>query len=527
LTFEPFTYSGYQLLHEGTEELARVEANGIRVDVPLLKKTKESLIQKKRETKSLLEQDGIWKHWKRRFGESASLTAKDQVRYVVYDVLKTEKASFTKKGTASVDDEVLQKIDHPFIKLLTKFNKYDKALGTFLSGIEWEIVGDRIHPNFHLDTARTFRSSSSEPNFQNFPVRDKDIAKIIRSLFIPSEDCVLPENDFKGIEVGISACYHKDANFIKYISNPAMDMHRDCAAQVYMLEEYLKDWKWPSAKDIRYGAKNKFVFPEFYGAWFKDCAKDLWEWIDKGKLARPDGMSLKKHLALKGIRSLGACDPKIDPVKGTFEWHLKEVEKDFWQNRFREYAQWKKDWNESYLDKGYFDLLSGFRVRGIYDRKQVCNYPIQGAAFHCLLWCLIQINKLIRKYKMKSMVVGQIHDSLLGDTPVDELRDYLEIVEHVVKVMLPKHFRWIEVPLEVEFELSGPDSSWNDKREYKFDRGQFKNPAGEGWTRDTNRFLEAFMSMGKPERPHLEPRTGHRSKFEATKIKTREGMSHV
>ncbi len=269
-------------------------------------------------------------------------------------------------------------------------------------------------------------------------------------------------------------------------------MHRDIAAQCYMLEEYLGNWKWESAKNIRYGAKNKMVFPEFYGAWYKQCAKDLWEWMDKGKLARPDGLPLKQHLALKGIRRLGECDPEIEAVKGTFEWHIKEVEKDFWQNRFAGYAQWKRDWYQSYLDKGYFELQSGFRITGVYDRKQVCNYPIQGSAFHCLLWCLVQINRTLRKYKMKSMLVGQIHDSLLGDIQTKELRDYLEIAERVVRDGLPKRFPWIKVPLEIEFELSAPGASWYEKKEYLFRDGQFKHPQKDLWTRNTDAFLAAF-----------------------------------
>jgi len=518
MRMEPFLELGYKLLQEGAEEMARVESNGIRVDVSLLHQTKSDLKEKLREARSEMEKSDVFRHWRRRFGAKTNLAARDQKAYVVYDVLKTPRTKFTETGLDAVDDEVLQNIDHPFVKLLARYSKLDKALGTFLSGIEFELIGDRIHPFFDLHTARTFRSSSSYPNFQNFPVRDKDIAKLIRSLFIPSPGCCFGENDFKGIEVGMSACYHKDPVFISYLRDESSDMHRDMAAQCYMLEEFLGNWKWPSAKDIRYGAKNKFVFPEFYGAWYKACAKDLWEWIAKGKLAAPDGKSLYEHLRSKGISELGACDPEEDPVKGTFEYHLKEVEKDFWGRRFKVYDAWKKSWYESYLENRYFELLSGFRIFGMYDRKQVCNYPIQGSAFHCLLWCLVQIAKKLRKYRMRSMVVGQIHDSVLGDIPCQELRNYMEIAEDVVRNELPKHFRWIEVPLEIEFELASPGKSWHDKKEFKFRDGQFKHPEKDLWTRNTDAFLSLFAAQKKSDQKSLEPRTGHRSNFEVPKI---------
>lgn len=522
MRFEPFTHSGYQLLHDGTEEMARVEANGIRIDVPRLQKTKQELKDNIREVKSRMEKDDIWKSWKRRFGVNTNLTAKDQLRYIVYDVLKAPKERFTDTGLLSTDDVVLQKIDHPFAKALSRFNKLDKALGTFLKGIEWEIVGDRIHPNFHLDTARTFRSSSSEPNFQNFPARDKEITEMIRSLFIASPGCVLGENDFKGIEVGMSASYHKDQNFIDYISTPGKDMHRDIAGQCFFLEDFLKNWKWGSAKEIRQTAKNGFVFPEFYGAWYKACAKDMWETIAKQKLCAPDGTDLYTHMAKHGVTELGECDPEQDPVEGTFEWHLKEIEKDFWRNRFPGYAQWKRDWFSSYEQNGYFDLYSGFRVHGLYNKKQVCNYPIQGSAFHCLLWCLITINRLLRKYKMKTMIVGQIHDSMLGDTPERELRDYMEIIEHVVKVLLPKHFPWIIVALEIEFEICAPGRPWYKKQEFHFKDGQFKHPHMDKWTRDASMFLAALLETKPPEKAHLPPRRDHQSKMEIPKMLRRE-----
>lgn len=489
---EPITHAGYQLLHDGTEELAFIEGNGIRIDVPLLHKTKAELRDKRASVRADMERDGLWKDWQKKFGRDMNLQADEQKRFIVYEVLKAPQKKFTKTGLASVDDSVLQGVNHPFVKKLGEWGRLNKALDTFLKGIEWELCGDRVHPNFWLDTVQTFRSSSSEPNFQNYPTRDQDIARLIRSLFIASDGGVLAENDFKGIEVGMSVCYHKDPNFEHYLRDPSTDMHRDIAAQCYMLEEFLGNWKWPSAKHIRYGAKNKFVFPEFYGAWYKQCAQDLWEWIGKANLLRPDGASLYQHLKEKGITGLGKCHPEQDPIEGTFEHHLKVIESDFWRNRFPGYDQWKRDWWNDYLSKGYFDLLSGFRVRGVYNKKQVCNYPIQGSAFHCLLWCLVQINRRLRKYRMKSMLVGQIHDSLLGDVQTRELRDYLCIAEEVVRDGLPRQFPWIKVPLEIEYELCAPGQPWFCKKEYMFKDGQYKHPSKDLWTRNTDAFLAMF-----------------------------------
>lgn len=481
---------GYELLHNGVLALAQVEANGIRIDVERLQRTKEDLTSKTRTLKKELESTDLWKVWRKRYGASASLTSGTQLSTVLYQEMGFAVTDKTDKGAASTDEEALMKIDHPAIKKLVRFGKYNKALGTFLKGIEREVVNGRLHPVFNLHTVATYRSSSDSPNFQNFPVRDKEVSEIIRTLFIASKGCVLVENDFKGIEVSVSACYHKDANFISYITTPGKDMHRDMAAQVYCLKPK------EVSKEARYGAKNKFVFPQFYGDYWMACSRNLWEWIEKGKLVGPDGKSLYEHLEAQGIDRLGNQDPESETEPGTFERHVQEVEDDFWNNRFQDYGQWRRDWYKAYLKKGYFDMFTGFRVFGTLNRKQVCNYPIQGSAFHCLLWTLIQVNKALAKYKMRSKVVGQIHDSLIGDVREEELRDYLCIVEEIVTVRLRKYYDWLIVPLEVECEICPPGVSWFGKREVKFKKGLFEHPMMPGkFTDDQVKFLRTLKAL--------------------------------
>src|ERR1044072_3826945 len=190
---------GYQLLHEGEIALALVESNGIRIDMGRMARTKQELKEKIRSLKGQLEGDDIWKKWRRRFGEKSNIASRDQIAAILYQELGYEASGKTASGKDSTNEEALQKIDHPFVRSIVRMSKYEKALNTFLKGIEQEVVNNRLHPVFNLASARTYRSSSDSPNFQNFPVRDKEISKIIRSHFIPSPDSVLVDNAFKGI----------------------------------------------------------------------------------------------------------------------------------------------------------------------------------------------------------------------------------------------------------------------------------------------------------------------------------------
>lgn len=466
---EPLVQRGYKLLHQGAVALSQVETNGIKIDAKRLRHTQGQLAKEISNLRQELTTDPLFRWWRKRFGTRANPSSRDQLGTILFEELGLTPTKFTEKGKPATDEEVLQDIDHPYVQKVLRYLKLEKTLGTFIKGIENELAPDgRIHPVFSLHTARTYRSSSDSPNFQNFPVRDKEISKMVRRLLVPSEGCVLVENDFKGIEVVVSAAYHKDPNFISYITSPGKDMHRDMAAQIYMLE--------PSqvTQDIRYGAKNKFVFPQFYGDFYLSCAKSLWEWIRKGRLKGPDGKSLYHHLKNQGIGELGACDSGQEPVPGTFEHHIRGVERDFWNQRFRTYGQWRKEWFLRYQRNGYFDLLSGFRVYGVFPRNAVVNYPIQGSAFHCLLWSLIQVCKGLRQRKMKSKVVGQIHDSLIAEVPLEELTEYLLLVEEITMQRLPRHFTWLVVSPEIEYEICLPGTSWFDKIPFQFKQGRFR-----------------------------------------------------
>lgn len=417
-----------------------------------------------------LTQHPLFKKWKRRFGDKANIGSDSQIGWLIYDELRTPITDTTAGGSPKVDKKVLELIDNDFVKDLVELKKLKKMHGTYLKSIHREVVDGFLHAFFNLHTVRTYRSSSDRPNFQNFPVRDKLIMDMVRRCFIPrGPNRVIVEVDYAAIEVKIAACYNKDPNLISYIEDKSKDMHRDMAIQCYKMEGLLKGlpddfWKG-EGKDIRYCAKNMYVFPEFYGSYFPQCAVPLWMAIDRMGLTI-QGKSVKEHLQENGIKDLGAeyflKNNKAKP--GTFVHHIKDVEEDFWKRRFKVYDKWKKKWYEQYLERGTFGTLTGFRIEGPLGRNDTINYPVQGSAFHCLLWALTKLVEEIKKRKMKTKICGQIHDSIVADVPLEEIDDFLALAYEIMTIAIRKHFPWIIVPLEVEAEACNPGESWADKR---------------------------------------------------------------
>ena len=441
---QPTTADAYRLLHDGSLALAEVEAAGMRVDVDRLDWTIVKADGKIKVLTERLKVDDVWKLWRRRFGERASLGSRPQLGAVLFQEMGHKASAITRTGRAQVDEEALARIDLPFVKLFLKVEKLKKLRSTYLNGVKREVVNGFIHSVFNLHLVRSYRGSSDNPNIQNQPVRDPEMGKPIRSCFIPRDGHVLVEIDYSALEVRIAACYHKDPTMLEYIEDSSKDMHRDMAMQIYKLPQD------QVTKQTRFAAKGQFVFASFYGSYYKQTAPGLWGAIEKDGLVTADGVPLKKWLRGQGIRDLEE-----------FTEHVQEVDQDFWGRRFKVYAQWKLDWFREYQRTGGFQMLTGFRVDGVHKRNDVINYPVQGAAFHVLLWSLIRLVKWLKKHKMRSVVVGQIHDSIVADVHHDELDEYLAAAKRIMTEDVRKAWPWIIIPLETEAEVG--ELNWWEK----------------------------------------------------------------
>ena len=459
---KPATLEAYRLLHEGCIALSEIETNGMRVDVDYLGKTNTKIDEDIKRLQEELRSDEVFRLWRREFGTRTNLGSREQLARILFGVLGHTCKERTETGRPKMDAASIADIDEPFVKKFAKFEQLKKLRNTFLKGIEKEVCGEFLHPNFNLHNVQTYRSSSNSPNFQNFPIRDKKAGEIIRRCFIPRDNHRIVEIDYSGLEVRVAACYHKDSRMLEYIHDETKDMHRDMAAECFKCN--------PSevTKEMRYCGKNMFVFPQFYGDYYLNNARALWESCSTFG-HEINGVPVREHLRTKGISKLGLCDPKEKPRPRTFEHHLQKVERNFWEKRFPEYNGWKRKWFEAYQRTGGFNTLTGFRIEGVLGKNDVINYPVQGSAFHCLLWSVIKLNKWLNKKKMKTKIVGQIHDSIVADVHEDELGEYLKRAKSIMTKRLVKKWTWINVPLGVDAEVTPLNGSWHEKKEMKID----------------------------------------------------------
>lgn len=446
----------YRLLHDGALALQRAEQAGIRVDLEYLYDKIEELSVRIEEIDYDFKSSKFYRDWVKYINKEPNPNSSVQLSDYLYNRLKISPPKITETGRGSVDKETLTSLNIPELNSLLEGRKI-KKIKDYLLSFDREQIDGWLHPSFNLHLVTTYRSSSDHPNFQNIPKRDKEAMDITRRALYPRPGHQLLEVDYGALEVRIAACYHKDPTMLKYLRE-GYDLHGDMCKQIFKLNVF--DRSRNDHAYLRSATKNGFVFPEFYGDYFGNCAEYLacqWGELNKGRWNDTSGVPLGEGTLGRHFRSVG-----IKSLEN-FEQHLKKIEEDFWGRRFRIYAQWKELWWHEYQKRGYVDMLTGFRCQGILSKNDAINYPIQGAAFHCLLWSFIKLDELIWKYGLRSRIIGQIHDAIIFDVYPPELDELVKLVRDVTTVMLPKVWDWIIVPLEVDFEICDVDSSWADK----------------------------------------------------------------
>jgi DNA polymerase-1 len=462
---KPVLQDAYKLFHQGILALARAERQGICVDVEYIKRKKIEITKEIEEEEKKLKNTTFYQDWRQsRDGQEPNYQSHQQLKEFLYKEKKLAPVKYTPKGKkelaetgssdqGSTDAEALSRFKLNGLDKIIYIKKLKKVRDTNLKTIEEEMVDGKIHPFFNLHTVRTYRGSSSYPNSQNLPKREELIAKIVRSAIIPRKGHMLMEVDFKALEVAAGACVHRDPNMIKYLKS-GEDMHKDITKKLFFLSE--EDAKLKGFSYLRSCVKNAFVFPQFYGSNYKANAKDVCKWTElsienfrSGTGIKIDGEHISDHFRKNGIKNL------FDLM-----WHLKEREKDLWSNRFPVYGAWKRKIWEQYQKDGYIDTLTGFRCGGILRDKDTFNYPIQSIAFHILLKSLIFVDAKMVKENWKTRIIGQIHDSLFLDVHPNELDYIVDTVRQITTNRVPREWKWIIVPLQVEFSKSQVDGSW-------------------------------------------------------------------
>ena len=433
-------------LHKGALAFCEMTCNGIAVNVEYYEKQRTKLLREQKElVANVMAMDEVTQYQKR-FG-AFEYNSPKHLQNMLFKTLGLKPIKKTKTGN-SVDEEVLLKIDIPLTRNILKVRKLGKIISTYVDGFIKHTEHGYMHPGFPLHRVVSYRGSSRAPNWQNVPKRDPKAKKITRSGIVPRHpDNVIGEMDFSGAEINTSCFFHCDPTFYKYQTDPkGGDMHRDACAEILKItaDEVLL------LPQLRQCTKGVWTFSQFYGSYYANCAKQGWD--EYPQVVDKNGDPIQ-------VRGMDIGDWMIHTFKTykNFENHLKKFEDKFWHDWFPVYTKWKKKVVSDYKKMGYVETFLGFRFQGLMDRKQCTNYPVQGTSFHLLMYTAYLTMRELRRRGLKTLIVGQIHDSVILDIPKDEVKAVHEMLLDIVG-NLHKEFTWMTIPMEMDFEISDPAS---------------------------------------------------------------------
>jgi DNA polymerase-1 len=257
----------------------------------------------------------------------------------------------------------------------------------------------RVHTCFGQAVAVTGRLASNNPNLQNIPVRTER-GREIRKAFVPRDkNHVLLSADYSQIELRIVASISGDPAMCDAFRQNK-DIHTATAAKVYGVPEN------EVTKEQRYKAKS-VNFGIIYG---------------QGAFGLADNLGVTRAEA-KQI---------IDNYKKQFANIQKYMDDTI--NFAREYGfvetlmgrkRWLKDINSA-----------NFTVRGFAERNAI-NSPIQGTAADMIKLAMVSIHNELRKKKLRSKMLLQVHDELVFDALREEVDELKPLIIDCMQVALP------------------------------------------------------------------------------------------
>ncbi|MGD9561291.1 MAG: DNA polymerase I [Pyrinomonadaceae bacterium] len=379
--------------------LAEIETVGMKVDADALKEFSNYISD---ELEKLREKIfGI-------AGREFNIGSPKQVGEV-FEELNIATGKKTATGQISTSRDVLDAlaVDYEIAQLIIDYREMDKLKATYTDALPKMINTDgRIHGVLSQAVAVTGRLSSTEPNLQNIPIRT-ELGQRIRGAFIPEDGNVLISADYSQLELRILAHITKDP---------------------VMLEAYKKN------EDI-HAQTARLVFGATDGKDLKEKRR-LAKIVNFGIAYAVEAFGLSSRVGISKAEARKVIDDYFDTYKGIRAY----------MDRTPEEAR----------EQGYITSLYGRRryFPGIRDRnytvrsraeREAINMPIQGTASDIVKIAMIRVADRLKKERLATKMIMQVHDELLFEAPEAEAKTAGELIKQEMESAAT-----LDIPLVVE-----------------------------------------------------------------------------
>ena len=328
---------------------------------------------------------------------------------------------YGKGKTISTAADVLEGLaaEHEIARKVLDYRQLAKLKGTYIDALP-DLIDPktgRVHTTFNQAGAATGRLSSSNPNLQNIPIRT-ELGREIRAAFVPREGWKLVVADYSQIELRLLAHMSRDPVLLDAFGR-GEDIHTRTAAEVFRVPPLMV------TPEMRRNAK-AVNFGIVYGQ-------------------TPFGLAA----------SLGIDRKEAELYIQTY-FELHAGVKKFIQKTIAEVRE-----------SGFAPTLFG-RKRPIPDmhsrnpnarsfaERTAVNTPLQGTAADLIKLAMIRIDEILRREKLETKMLLQVHDELVFEAPPGEAEQVSKMVKREME-----NVHKLDVPMIVDV---GIGENWRDAK---------------------------------------------------------------
>ena len=321
---------------------------------------------------------------------------------------KAQFVSDASEGGFKTDRITLQRLSsqteelNNFVSKITRYNALETYLSTFVEGIKKHTKQNGfLYPNFMQCITRTGRLSSRDPNFQNQPRGNTfPIRKVITSRFTGGS---IVEIDFSQLEFRAAVFLAQDKQGMKDIED-GVDVHQFTADTIGVSRQ---DAKAHTFKPLYGGMSGTEDEKRYYKA-FLDKYKDIAKWHEE-------------------LQSTAIQYKKIKTPSG------------------REYA---------------FPYAQRMAWGGSSYSTQIKNYPVQGFATADIVpIACINVYKLMREHKVKSLMINTVHDSIVVDVHPDEHEQMITLLNQGTANVVPSLHKYYDIDFNIPLDTETKSGS--------------------------------------------------------------------
>jgi DNA polymerase-1 len=426
-----------------TNFLAKVESNGIFVDVERLRENQQWYDAEVKKAAAPIHELG------KQFPGS-KYTEKlpgswQQIQRLLYDDLKIKPY----KNKKSTDQKTLEQLpSHPAIAALRRHRKVAKERGTYVTSLanfrdkktgEYNVFipghllpDGKVHSSLALFKTRTGRLASSDPNVQNVPRNPQ-----IRGQYVASPGKRFIECDLNQAELRVLATISGDPELCRIYLTAGMSLHDEVRASIW---GYPKDWSDKLLSDYLY----KFRLTQ--ETRYDENGKDL---LLAEQKMRAKNVNFGTVYGITAAGLAEQCDCSVQEAQEMLNaWFKKFKLAGNYIQACKNAPLHGRTLITAFGRKKRPGIVSAELAQGI--QNEFANFPEQSPASDITLHSGIELEPVLRE-QYDTRIVNLIHDALLLECPDDD-NVAREVAALTCKTMseVPKKWGFKKIPFLAE-----------------------------------------------------------------------------